>query len=48
LEVIEIATANNKSILRIRVDRRLESVAEEEGFEPSVPVRVRRFSRPLP
>ena len=24
------------------------SLAEEEGFEPPVPVRVRRFSRPLP
>jgi hypothetical protein len=24
------------------------SLAEEEGFEPTVPLRVRRFSKPVP
>jgi hypothetical protein len=29
-------------------NRRLEILAEEEGFEPPEPVKVQRFSRPPP
>ncbi len=47
LTAANLAAAPGPADHRNQVDSSLES-AEEEGFEPTVPLRVRRFSKPVP